>query len=219
MRAARNELAGRWLRAGCAALAVAAGLLAAEPALASRSAAPASPPARPTSTTPQPTSKGKPEKRPTPGHTSGSAQGIVQSIASGTVVLTQLDGTSVSFAVTPATRLFVDGRHASASGLKPGFVVSARWVAGKARVLQAFDLSSADAVKVGVVRSVSARAVVVRRNDGGTVTIRVGPKTRVLLDGDPAPLHAVKAGYTVVFAGGKANVGKPAAELRFLRPI
>ncbi len=131
----------------------------------------------------------------------------------------QLDGSSVSIAVDTGTRVFVDGSHASVRDVKPGFVVSAAWIAGKARVLEAFDLSSAGAIEVGVVGSVSGRTIVVRKSGGGTVKVRVGPRTRVLLDGDAATLRAVRVGYTVVFAAVDAKTGGVAGELRFLRPV
>lgn len=150
---------------------------------------------------------------------SGSAQGIVQSVDATSVVLTELDGSTVTISITPATRVFVDGSHARVGEVEPGFVVAVTWVGGKARVLEAFDLSSPGVVEMGVVRSVSARIVVVRRSDGATVRIRVGPHTRVLLDGSPVSLHAVKPGYAVVFTAATAKGGKPAALLRFLRPI
>lgn len=150
---------------------------------------------------------------------SGSAQGIVQSVDATSVVLTGLDGSTVTVSITPATRVFVDGSHARVAEVEPGFVVAVTWVGGKARVLEAFDLSSPGAVEMGVVRSVSARIVVVRRSDGATVRIRVGPHTHVLLGGNRMSLHAVKAGYTVVFAAANVRGGKPAGLLRFLRPI
>jgi hypothetical protein len=41
----------------------------------------------------------------------------------------------------------------------------------------------------------------------------------VLLDGKPATLDAVKAGYTVVMTAKDSKGNKPAHELRFLRPV
>ena len=208
------------------------GLGAAGPSLARRSTPPASPPGKPT-TTPvtlsqgsgnpsgQTNSNGKPGGQPTPAHkvsASGSAQGIVQSVGAGSVVLTQLDGSSISISVTAGTRVFVNGSHAGVVDVKPGFVASAAWVGGKTRVLQAFDLSSA-AIEVGVVKSISGRLIVVTTSEGRVVRVRVGPKTRVLLDGDPTALSGVKAGDTVVFAVKDAQPGRAAGQLRFLQPI
>jgi len=149
---------------------------------------------------------------------SGSTEGIVQSVSASGLVLRQLDGSEVRIAVTAKTRVFVDGRRSGIRGVRPGFVVSAAWTAGKARVLQTFDPSSS-AVEVGVVHAVTAHTIVVRRNNGGTVTIRIGGSTRLLLDGSATTLSAVRAGYTVVFTAADASRGKPAVELRFLRPV
>ena len=86
------------------------------------------------------------------------------------------------------------------------------------RVLHAFDLSGPNAVSVGVVDSVSARSLVVTGTGGAPVSVLVDAKTRVFVDGKRATLAAVKAGYTVVLLAKDSKRGKPARELRFLRP-
>jgi hypothetical protein len=221
------------MRAAVLAMVTVTGLLTAGPSLASRSTPPESHPGKPTTTTVtqpqgngntggQANSNGKPGGNPTSAHggtASGSAQGIVQSVTTGSVVLTQLDGSTVSIAVTSGTRVFVDGNRASLANVKPGFVASAAWVAGKTRVLQAFDLSQAAGIEVGVLKSFSGRTIVVTTSEGRVVRIRIGPKTRLLLDGAPAGLGSVTAGETVVFAVRDAQAGKPAGVVRFLRPI
>jgi len=221
-----------WRRPALAALAAVVALVAAGGAHASRSAAPASHPGPPATTVSRGGSGGQgngasgppqttpARTTPAPAHAaaSGSAKGIVQSVAGGAVVVTQLDGSSVSIAVGAGTRVFLDGRRASVADLKPGFVLSASFVGGIGRVLQAFDLS-APAIEVGVVRSLSGRTVVVGRSGGGTATLRVGPRTRLLLDGAPTTLRAVRAGFTVVFAAADAKARRPSGELRFLRPV
>jgi hypothetical protein len=156
----------------------------------------------------------------------GHGEGIVQTVSGNAIVVRQLDGSTVNLTVTPGTHVFVDGKRASLGDINAGFVASAAWSAGgTARVLQAFDLSAKHALTVGVVESVSTDAVVVTQTgatsaSGGTeLTIAVDAKTRVLLDGKPAALSAVKAGYTVVFTAGDAKHKQPAHELRFLRPV
>jgi hypothetical protein len=149
-----------------------------------------------------------------------SGQGIVQSVSARAVVLKELDGSTVSVPVDAKTRVLVDGKPASLRAVKPGFVVVAKWKAGKAtQELQAFDLSGQNAAGVAVVESVSADAVVVKEARGSTVTIPVDAKTRVLIDGKPASLRDVKPGYYTVITNVKGSRGnKPASELRFLRP-
>ena len=153
----------------------------------------------------------------------GRGEGIVQSVSANGVVLRQLDGSTVNISVGSSTQVFVDGKHALLTDVKAGYVASAAWKAGgMAHVLQAFDLSGRHAVRVGVVDSVSTGAVVLTETgvtSGATVSIPVNAKTRVLIDGKPAKLAAVEAGYTVVITANDAKGNKPAHELRFLRPV
>ena len=85
-------------------------------------------------------------------------------------------------------------------------------------MLQAFDLSGPHAVTVGVVASVSPGTLAVTATGGAALSIHVNGKTRVLLDGKPAALAAVKVGFTVVIGAKDSKGNKPAHELRFLRP-
>jgi hypothetical protein len=140
----------------------------------------------------------------------GSAHGIVQTVASTAIVVTELDGSSVTVPVAHSTRVFVDGRRASLQDVRAGFVASASWKGGKAaRELQAF----APTAQVAVVHSVSRHTVVVTDADGKTLTIHPAAKTRVLVDGVPANLAAVKPGDSLVLPADPASP----AELRFLR--
>jgi hypothetical protein len=159
---------------------------------------------------------------PPPGAAEGKAgtgKGIVQSVSAQAIVLRELDGSTVRIPVASSTHVFVDGKRAALRDVKAGFVASAAWRAGKpARVLHAFDLSGPNAVRVGIVDSVSARSLVVSGTGGAPVSILVDAKTRVFIDGKRAALAAVKPGYTVVLLAKDSRRGKPARELRFLRP-
>jgi hypothetical protein len=149
----------------------------------------------------------------------GAGKGIVQSVSATAIVLRELDGSTVRVPVALSTHVFVNGLRASLRDVRAGFVASAVWKAGRpARVLQAFDLSGSDAVSVGVVDSVSTGVVVVTGTGGSTVSIPVNARTRVFVDGKPAALAAVRAGYTIVRSAKDAKGGRPARELRFLRP-
>jgi hypothetical protein len=203
----------------------AAALLGASPAMAHSSTAPAGHPGNSgnagngsNSNASNAGSKGKPTTTPaTPGHgapTSGSAHGIAQTVGSASVVLAELDGSTVSVTIRQGTRVFVDGSNASLGDVKPGFVVTATWIAGKTKLLEAF---SPGGVEVGVVASVLAKAIVVTLSDGSPVRVRIGPRTRVFLEGDTASVRSVKAGDTVVYSA-TLKPGSPAAVLRFLSP-
>ena len=63
---------------------------------------------------------------------SQAAQGIVQSVSGGSVVVKQLDGSTVTVPVDrKGTQVFVNNRHAQWSDVKPGYVLTASWKAGK----------------------------------------------------------------------------------------
>jgi hypothetical protein len=157
-----------------------------------------------------PPGKGKPP----PKGQAGSARGIVQSLASKAVVVKELDGTAVRIPVAQSTHVFFDGKRATLADVRPGLVAIASWKANKAaQRLQIFDASAT----VAVVRSVKTRSVVVTMPAGSRVTIRATPATRVLVDGKPSQLHAVKAGFLLVIKGTPPT-SKPATELVFLRP-
>lgn len=147
-------------------------------------------------------------------HQAGSAHGIVQSVSARAVLVRELDGSIVSVPVEPSTHVFVDGRRASLADVGPGFVAAASWTTDRpAGELEAFDPSATFAV----VQSVTAHSLVVTDASGKTVTVRVAPRTRVLVDGKPSALRAVVAGYTLV-VGATGRGGKPPSELRFLSP-
>jgi hypothetical protein len=205
-----------------AALAVAGGPAAGQ-ALAAPASPPASHPGQSTKASPNPSSNGRPQSTPPAGPktaTSGAAQGIVQSVSTASVVLAQLDGTTVTIGVTSSTRVFLNGTRASVADVQPGFVATARWRSGEAIVLQAFDVSPTGALQVGTVQSLSHNLVVAASNAGVTVRIHVAPRTLLLLDGAPAKLSAVSVGDTVVYPIVASAAGnKPARELRFLSPV
>jgi hypothetical protein len=74
---------------------------------------------------------------------------------------------------------------------------------------------SATVSVLGVVQSVSATGVWVKRLDGSSVNVSVDRKTRVTIDGKPARLTDVKPGFVL---SATWQTGKPATILRFVRP-
>ena len=67
----------------------------------------------------------------TPGSSQG-AQGVVQSVGSATVVVKQLDGSVVTVPVDRrTTQVFINNKHAQWIDVKPGYVLSATWKAGR----------------------------------------------------------------------------------------
>jgi hypothetical protein len=187
-------------------------LAAAPAALAARPAA--SPSGNPQTTThpsTPPSSRGGPPQ---------TDQGVVQSVSGGTLVLKALDGSTVNVPVDGATRVLVDGKLATLAGVDPGFVAIVKWKPGKAaQLLEAFDLSAKSGERLATVKAVQSHAVVVSGASGGSVTIHVNVRTHVFLDGKPSSLGNVATGDTLVVGPGTVpKAGRPALELRFLRP-
>ena len=63
----------------------------------------------------------------------------------------------------------------------------------------------------GIVQSVSSNQVVLRALDGSTITINVGPRTRVFLNDSAASLSAIQPGYV---AGALHDGSRPAVYVR-----
>jgi len=162
-----------------------------------------------------PPGKSKPEaKKPPHGQAAGSARGIVQAVAAKAVVVKELDGTTIRVPVAQSTHVFFDGKRSTLDDVQPGLVAIASWKANKPTArLQIFDASAT----VATVQSTTSHSVVVTMPAGANVTIRVTPKTRVLVDGNPGLLKAVKPGFLLVLKSGRST-SRPATELRFLRP-
>ena len=63
----------------------------------------------------------------------------------------------------------------------------------------------------GIVQSGSSNQVVLRALDGSTIPITVGPRTKVFLNDQPAPLSAIQPGYV---AGAMHDGSRPALYIR-----
>ena len=63
----------------------------------------------------------------------------------------------------------------------------------------------------GIVQSVSSTQIVLRGLDGSTLTLAVGPRTLVLLNGQPSTLSAIQPGFAAAVAH---NGSRPARAVR-----
>jgi len=63
----------------------------------------------------------------------------------------------------------------------------------------------------GIVQSVSSTQIVLRGLDGTTLTLAVGPRTLVLLNGQPSTLSAIQPGFAATVAH---NGSRPARAVR-----
>jgi hypothetical protein len=129
-------MVGRTRRLGCGglvALAATAALAAAQPVLAShgRGGGPNAPPPGRSAAHGNGFNPGANHQN-SAGVPSESVRGVVQSLSATAVVLKQLDGSTVSVPVDRHTRVFVDGRPAELTDVKPGDVLVASWSAGRA---------------------------------------------------------------------------------------
>jgi hypothetical protein len=136
-------------------------------------------------------------------------RGIVQSIDATTVVLRALDGTDVTVALGPSTRLRLNGTAASLEQIRPGLVAEVVTVGpGPARVLRAFGRVEPRIERGALVR-LRAAALVLRRDGGGRIEIPLGGRTTVLRAGRPARLRSLRPGMqleVVLAANGSARV-------------
>jgi hypothetical protein len=78
--------------------------------------------------------RGKPSTKGGPPAASAtvSVQGVVQSVSGSTVVVRQLDGSTVSVGISRNTHITVDGHPSKVSDVKPGFVLVTTVKAGQA---------------------------------------------------------------------------------------
>jgi hypothetical protein len=134
-----------------------------------------------------------------------SERGIVQSASADRLVLKALDGSTIVVAIDTRTRVSIDGKRASISDVRPGFVavVTMRGASRQAALeVDAFTTSPGVAppgqTVAGVVRSVSPGRLVLTSLDGRILTIVIDAAARVYVDGKPASLVDVRAGFVAV---------------------
>ena len=137
-------------------------------------------------------------------------RGIVQSADRTGVVLRALDGTEITVAVDPQTRFRLNGRPASLADIRSGFVGEAVTLVpgGPAVVVRAFGRVAGSAEAGRLVR-IRPRALVVRRDAGGTVRIPVTARTTAWRAGRRIRLRALRPGVRVqivLAANGSARV-------------
>ena len=119
-------------------------------------------------------------------------RGIVQSADRAGLVLRALDGTEVTVARRPSDRFRLNGRPASLADIRSGFVAEAVTLVpgGPAAVVRAFGRVAGSA-EAGRLVEIRPRALVVRRDAGGTVRIPVTARTNAWRCGWPHPVaHA-----------------------------
>jgi hypothetical protein len=130
----------------------------------------------------------------------GVDRGVVQSVSGDQIVLRTLDGGSLSFPVTPRTRVRVNGRPGAITDIGPGFVAEvATNDRGRAILVRAYGTSTpaAQVSDRGVVTAITRTAITLT-TDAGTRTIALDGSTRFRVVGLPAGPRAVRPGVIVV---------------------
>jgi len=124
-------------------------------------------------------------------------RGIVQSVGPATVVLRALDGSEVTVAVGPATRVRLNGRAATLAMVRRGFVAEAATTAnGPAVVIRAFGRAAEEAV-VGELVQIRPEVIVVRSGTGERLRIPVTRATRAWRGTATVALRTLRNGMQV----------------------
>jgi hypothetical protein len=124
-------------------------------------------------------------------------RGIVQSVGPSQIVLRALDGTEVTVAVAPATRVRLNGRTALLAEIRRGFVAEAVTVTdGPALVIRAFGRVKGGA-PVGELVRIGPRGLVLRRAAGGRLLIGVTRRTQAWRGSDRVALRALRPGMRI----------------------
>jgi hypothetical protein len=128
-------------------------------------------------------------------HAAGVNRGVVQSVDATHIVLRALDGSAVSFDLTPGTGVRLNGSPASVGDISPGSVVDVV-VNGKGRVLVIRVLGAPIVTDRGVVTAVTKASVTINTS-AGIRTIAFDGNTRFRVFGASARRNAVRPGAQV----------------------
>lgn len=125
-------------------------------------------------------------------------RGVVQEVSPTAITLRALDGSSLTITIGPGTMIRVNGRAASLSTVRPGFVATAfHDGAAPARLVRAVGTLAREVAQGTVVRR--ANGVLTVRTDAGTVLeVRLGARTAIRrTNGVPARRGALRPGRWV----------------------
>lgn len=124
-------------------------------------------------------------------------QGVVQSVSPTAIVLRSLDGTLLTLAVGPATRVKLNGSPAQLGDVQPGFVAAVvHRGARPAVVVRAFG-KVALVTDRGIVTSLSSVSIAIRTASGATLSIPLDASTRFRRLGLPVARAAARPGALV----------------------
>ena len=140
-------------------------------------------------------------------------QGIVQSIDATRIELRALDGSIASFAVSPATRVKVNGLPARLTDIGLGYVATVAHDGDRPAVsIRAFGKTAAVTSR-GIVTSLT-RGAITLDTDAGPITIPLDPGTAFRFRGGPGFRWQARPGALVVV---KNREGSPARLVNVLK--
>jgi len=124
-------------------------------------------------------------------------RGVVQSVGSTQIVLTELDGSVLSFSVSAETRVRLNGARASLGDILPGFVASVYHDRrARAVLIEAFG-TPATVTDRGLVTALTPTAITLRTPGGGSLTLALDRSTRFSFRGLPAKRALARPGALV----------------------
>jgi hypothetical protein len=124
----------------------------------------------------------------------GVNRGVVQSVDASHIVVTALDGSTVTFEASPRLVVRIDGHAASLGEITPGLVADiAVDVKGRAVLVKAFGASITER---GVVTAVAKTALTIATS-AGPKTLALDRNTRFKVQGAPGRRAAVRIGAAV----------------------
>lgn len=124
-------------------------------------------------------------------------RGIVQSVEPERIVLRALDGSVVSFGVSPTTRVKLNGARVSLSDIRPGLVATVTHDGGAPAVLIRAFGKPASVTDRGVVTALTKSAITLQTAGGATVTVSLDSSTRFRRLGLPARRALARPGALV----------------------
>ncbi|MSO95515.1 MAG: hypothetical protein EXQ81_06945 [Thermoleophilia bacterium] len=127
----------------------------------------------------------------------GEDRGIVQSIDAARIELRALDGSVASFAISPATRVKLNGRRATLTAIRPGYVATVTHDGGNAAVVIRVVGRPVIIIRRGVVASLGKGAITLYTPEG-TATIPLDVGTVFRFRGLPGAWSQARPGALVV---------------------
>ena len=125
------------------------------------------------------------------------SRGVFQTVGSTQIVLTALDGSVLTFFVSPDTRVRLNGHRASLGDIRPGFVASVfHDRRGRAVLVEAFG-TPVTVTDRGMVTALTPTSITLRTPGGGAVTVPLDRNTRFRFQGLPARRNVVRPGALV----------------------